>query len=208
MSQSSIQIKHSWHSLHGNFTYAIMKPYSASFVDESLPDVEFNIFCDVSNHNSCKVFLSKTPCKPANATVQMLIKYHDEKDEIHEYPWVDDCTFECDFPILDGREKARKHDSPHFISYTFICCITWRGFKEPSQSKLCEERLTKSITIDNALKILERASLYGVPQLIETLISFMVDEKLEIVSLDDFEDFYRRKSELLLDFIIRSILDY
>ncbi|KAK0161735.1 hypothetical protein PV327_008153 [Microctonus hyperodae] len=134
MSQPDIQIKHIWRSLHTNFGYTITKPYSASFVDELLPDVEFNIFCDIVNNNSCKIFLSKTPCKPANATVQMLIKYHDEKDEIHEYPWLDDCTFECDFPILDGREQARKHDSPHFISYTFICCITWRGFKEPSQS--------------------------------------------------------------------------
>lgn len=134
MSKPNIQIKHSWRSLYTNFSYMIAKPYAASFVDRLLPDVEFNIFCNVSNDNSCNVILSKTPCRPANVTVRMLIKYHDEEDEIHEYPWVDDLTLECNFPILDGRCEARKHESPHFISYTFTCCITWNGFNEPTRS--------------------------------------------------------------------------
>ncbi|KAK0161727.1 hypothetical protein PV327_008145 [Microctonus hyperodae] len=143
MSQPDIQIKHSWYSLYTNFTHAIVKPYSASFVDKLLPDVEFNIFCELLNHNSCKVILSKKPCRPANATVRMVIKYHDEKDDIYENPWVDDCKFECNFSIPDGRYKIRKHDSFRTISYTFICCITWSGFKE-SMSSINDELYSHS----------------------------------------------------------------
>ncbi|KAK0078593.1 hypothetical protein PV325_002332 [Microctonus aethiopoides] len=68
--------------------------------------------------------------------------------------------------------------------------------------ELCKELLSENITIDNVLKILERASLCGVPQLMETLISFMVKEKLKIVELEDFADLYRRKPELLFKFVI------
>ncbi|KAK0083982.1 hypothetical protein PV325_007825 [Microctonus aethiopoides] len=69
--------------------------------------------------------------------------------------------------------------------------------------ELCEKNLSENRTIDNVLKILERASLYGVPQLIETLISFMVETKSQIVALEDFADLYRRKPELLFEFVIR-----
>ncbi|KAK0083988.1 hypothetical protein PV325_007831, partial [Microctonus aethiopoides] len=62
--------------------------------------------------------------------------------------------------------------------------------------ELCAENLSENITIDNVLKILERASLYGVPQLVETVISFMVKKKLQIVALENFSDLYRRKPEL------------
>ncbi|KAK0071966.1 hypothetical protein PV326_000621, partial [Microctonus aethiopoides] len=71
--------------------------------------------------------------------------------------------------------------------------------------ELCEEKLSENMTIDNVLKILERASLYGVPQLMETLITFMVEEKLRIVAMEEFADLYRRKPEILFEFIIRSI---
>ncbi|KAK0161736.1 hypothetical protein PV327_008154 [Microctonus hyperodae] len=71
--------------------------------------------------------------------------------------------------------------------------------------ELCEERLTQRITISNVLMIFERASLYGVPQLMETLISFMVEKKLEIIASEDFANLYRRKPELLFEFFIRSI---
>ncbi|KAK0161716.1 hypothetical protein PV327_008134 [Microctonus hyperodae] len=74
-----------------------------------------------------------------------------------------------------------------------------------SLKKLCEERLIEDMTTDNVLKILERASLYGVPQMMETLTSFMVKKKLQIVALEDFADLYCRKPELLLEFIICSI---
>ncbi|KAK0071888.1 hypothetical protein PV326_000700, partial [Microctonus aethiopoides] len=71
--------------------------------------------------------------------------------------------------------------------------------------ELCEKKLSENMTINNVLKILERASLYGVPQLIETLISFMVERKSQIVALEDFADLYSRKPELLHEFFIRSI---
>ncbi|KAK0078594.1 hypothetical protein PV325_002333 [Microctonus aethiopoides] len=58
--------------------------------------------------------------------------------------------------------------------------------------ELCEEKLSQNITIDNVLKIFERASLCGVPKLMETLISFMVEKKFQIVALEDFADLYRR----------------
>ncbi|KAK0161728.1 hypothetical protein PV327_008146 [Microctonus hyperodae] len=133
MSQPEIQIKHSWRLLYTNFTHII--PYSASLVDRSLPDVEFNIFCELLNHNSCKVILSKKPCMPANATVRMVIKYHDEKEDIYENPWMDECKFECNFSIPDVRYKVCEHNSSGAISYTFICCITWSNcFKESTSS--------------------------------------------------------------------------
>ncbi|KAK0092475.1 hypothetical protein PV326_001333 [Microctonus aethiopoides] len=68
--------------------------------------------------------------------------------------------------------------------------------------ELCEEKLSQNITIDNVLKILERVSLCEVPKLMETLISFMVEKKSQIVELEDFAGLYRRKPELLFEFFI------
>ncbi|KAK0169770.1 hypothetical protein PV328_010411 [Microctonus aethiopoides] len=70
--------------------------------------------------------------------------------------------------------------------------------------EFCEEELSERMIIHNVLEILETASQCGVPQLIETLISFMIRNKSQIVALEDFKDFYHRKPELLFEFFIRT----
>ncbi|KAK0076854.1 hypothetical protein PV325_004762 [Microctonus aethiopoides] len=125
MFQPDIEIKHTWCLVAApSFTRNSVKPYSASFVDELLPDVKFYIFCSVLNDGTCKLVLSKTPCRPANATVRILLQFCDRKDKIYDYPWIDDFTLECVFPS----------NEINFISYTYTCCITWRGFNEPKRS--------------------------------------------------------------------------
>ncbi|KAK0092477.1 hypothetical protein PV326_001335 [Microctonus aethiopoides] len=316
MSRPHIEIKHSWQLELKHYSMNIVKPYSASFDDELLPDVKFNISCNVLNDNSYKLILSKTPCRPANATVRILLRYSDRKDHIYDYSWVDDCILECNFSVSDPRCRncMPKMDQPHFSIYYYTCCITWHGFNEPkpldgglyishlknfltvpdlsdamiiidekefpvhkiilaayspvflamfktdmteSANKqiiitdievdimqkvvefmysgtinpvpeydillsilkvadkyemkdlkgFCEKNLSDRITFENLFEILEENSLYGGPLLTKRVLHFMVKNKLSIIKLEDFEDFHRKKPELLLKFFIHIITD-
>ncbi|KAK0072880.1 hypothetical protein PV326_014025 [Microctonus aethiopoides] len=220
MFQPDIQIEHSWHLEYTGYPYPFVQPYSASFVDELLPDVKFSIFCVVLNESQCKLVFSKKPCRPANATVQILLKYLDKKDKRHNYSWVDDCTLECDFSVQDPRCKSCKYHSPHFVEYTFTCCITWRGFIEPKQS-VCDvygylkHFLAVPDFSDTTIVIGEKEipvhkiilAAYS-PVFLAMFKAGMTEstnKRIVVADIEDFKDFYRRKPELLSDFFIYSI---
>ncbi|KAK0081500.1 hypothetical protein PV326_007639 [Microctonus aethiopoides] len=74
--------------------------------------------------------------------------------------------------------------------------------------ELCEQKLSEQVTLENVLYIFDRVSLFEVPHLKEALISFMAQKKLEIIELDDFAVFLRKKPDSLLEFVIRSILSH
>ncbi|KAK0072283.1 hypothetical protein PV326_000219, partial [Microctonus aethiopoides] len=316
MSQEEIKIIHEWQFRCNRKTHRISgasvneTTYSGSFRSNLIPNIEFEIFCCVSNNEICYVILSKKPTTPVNATIAIECMSTKQLEQIHVNQWTDNCILKFHF------EKAIR-DSFHYGEFSglkFQCNITWRTFEKPKPQvldnlydrfknflttsdlsdmtiandekeikvhkmilaayspiflalfkadmstesvnkkiivtvdieddimekviefmytgviepvldfnvllsilevadkyeiivlkELCEKKLSENITIDNVLKILERASLYGVPQLIETLISFMVEGKSQIVALEGFADFYSRKPELLYEFFIRSI---
>ncbi|KAK0169825.1 hypothetical protein PV328_010463 [Microctonus aethiopoides] len=74
--------------------------------------------------------------------------------------------------------------------------------------ELCEQKLSEQVTLENVLYIFDRVSLFEVPHLKKALISFMAQKKLEIIELDDFAVFLRKKPDSLLEFVIRSILSH
>ncbi|KAK0083984.1 hypothetical protein PV325_007827 [Microctonus aethiopoides] len=71
--------------------------------------------------------------------------------------------------------------------------------------KLCEQKLSEKIKIENVLEILDRTSLYQVPQLRQTITSFMIKNKSSIVGLKGFADLHNRKPELLFEFVMTGI---
>lgn len=74
--------------------------------------------------------------------------------------------------------------------------------------KLCEQKLSEKIRIENVLEILDRISLYRVPQLRKIITSFMVNNKSTIVGLEGFADLHNRKPKLLFNFIMNSIVSH
>ncbi|KAK0161729.1 hypothetical protein PV327_008147 [Microctonus hyperodae] len=136
MFRSNIQIEHSWHM---KFTtqdrkLLTMEPYSASFIDKELPDVKFSIICYTLDSSNCKLIISKTPCRPANATVRIMLELDDKKERVYNYRWTDKCIFECSFSIENPRCRSCGNNPYQSVSYASKCCITWRGFKEPQRS--------------------------------------------------------------------------
>ncbi|KAK0169817.1 hypothetical protein PV328_010455 [Microctonus aethiopoides] len=71
--------------------------------------------------------------------------------------------------------------------------------------KLCEQKLLEKVRIGNVLEILDRTSLFRVPQLRQTITSFLVKNKSSIIGLEGFADLHNRKPELLFEFIINGI---
>ncbi|KAK0083980.1 hypothetical protein PV325_007823 [Microctonus aethiopoides] len=69
--------------------------------------------------------------------------------------------------------------------------------------KLCDQKLLEKITLKNVLEILDKTSLYQVPQLRQIITSFMVENKKSIVGSERFADLHNRKPELFFDFIIK-----
>ncbi|KAK0091598.1 hypothetical protein PV326_002977 [Microctonus aethiopoides] len=78
--------------------------------------------------------------------------------------------------------------------YEIMALVTW-----------CERKLVEKMKVENVLEILDKASEYGVLQLIKTAISFMVKNKSAIIKLEELKDLHRRKPEVLLEFVVRSI---
>ncbi|KAK0083977.1 hypothetical protein PV325_007820 [Microctonus aethiopoides] len=78
--------------------------------------------------------------------------------------------------------------------YRIIALMTW-----------CERKLIERLEVENVLEILDKASEYAVPQLMKIATSFMVENKSAIVKLEKLADVHRRKPEVLLEFIVRSM---
>ncbi|KAK0161732.1 hypothetical protein PV327_008150 [Microctonus hyperodae] len=92
--------------------------------------------------------------------------------------------------------KSFESSSIPGIKVEIHCIIFKNTFCHLFLTKIPRTPIKATITINSGC---------GVPQLIETVISFMVEHKSEIIKLEDFEDFYCRKPEILLEFAVRSV---
>ncbi|KAK0161730.1 hypothetical protein PV327_008148 [Microctonus hyperodae] len=279
MAQPDLQINHSWEfEYNETHPYPCLNLYSASFFDKSLPDVKFSIFCGPSDYDTCKVIISKTPCRPANATCPSC----SSNDDIYIT-----CTFRCcitwggfngpqqssinhdlysglknfltasdlsDVMIVIDEKEILLHKiilaaySPVFSAmiksditessnkrivltdieveimenviefmYTgtinpvpeydvlFSIMKAADKYKILGLKEFCERKLSEKITLENVFEILETNSLYGCPLLAKSVIDFMIKNKTTIIGSKDFNDFCRRKPELLSQFFIHSV---
>ncbi|KAK0161724.1 hypothetical protein PV327_008142 [Microctonus hyperodae] len=316
MYQPLIKIERKW-SFKYKFieNYRTVDPYWSSFVDPLIPDVKFNIIFYILDSSHCRLIVSKTPSRPANASVRIVIETEDNKKKTIDFDWVDDRALQRTIKVqeIDDWRYPQLQKPDSITSYRFTCIIKWEGFNYSKQSiiynfyshlknfltvpelsdmmivideneipvhkvilaahsrvflamfksgmtesstkrivvtdieieimkkvvefmytgtinpvpqydvmfsimkvadkyeildlkEFCEYKLSEKITIENALEIHEKNSLYGGPLLKKNILSFMVKNSMEIIASDGFQDFYRRKPELLSQFFIHSIV--
>ncbi|KAK0161731.1 hypothetical protein PV327_008149 [Microctonus hyperodae] len=313
--QPDLRFYDSWKLQYETCPFPKVNMYSRTLVNELLPDVKFSIFCGLYGSNKYKVILAKKPCRPANATVRIELRYSNKLHQIQDYLWIDDGILECDFFVNDDPRcpKCKNNNNSHYITfYTFKCYITWGGFNAPQQSvsydlysglknfltvpdlsdimividekeillhkiilaayspvflamfksgmtessnkrivvtdieveimekvvefmytgtinpipeydillsimkvadkyeilglkEFSERKLSQKITLENVFEIFEKNRLYGGPLLKKNVIYFMVNNKISIIRSKNFNDFCRRKPELLSRFLIHSI---
>ncbi|XP_015122461.1 ARM REPEAT PROTEIN INTERACTING WITH ABF2 isoform X2 [Diachasma alloeum] len=72
---------------------------------------------------------------------------------------------------------------------------------------VCQSKLYKQLSIDNALLILDFADMYNAVQLRKFTINFLSDNKKRVASRVEFRELYHRKPELLFDFITMALKD-
>ncbi|KAK0161734.1 hypothetical protein PV327_008152 [Microctonus hyperodae] len=106
--------------------------------------------------------------------------------------------------VIDFMYTGALHPDPEVPDLLSILNVAEK-YEIMALKAFCERKLIKKMAVENVLEILDEPSVYGVPQLIQAATGFMIDHKSAIMKLEKFADLHRRKPELLVDFVVRTM---
>ncbi|KAK0169819.1 hypothetical protein PV328_010457 [Microctonus aethiopoides] len=140
----------------------------------------------------------------ANSPVFLAMFKTDMSESLNKQIVVTDTEVDIMEKVINFMYTGVIHPAPDIDALISILAVADK-YEIMTLQKLCEQKLSEKIRIENVLEILDRISLYRVPRLRQIITSFMVKNKSTIVGLEGFADLHNRKPKLLFNFIRNSI---